>query len=438
MSRIGINQQAVIDFLTTNTSATEQELKNLLIGKNYKKVIEEMMRRGMLNVSATSGHYVLPRDLYKCFEKSATRGNANKTSKKKVKSNSEKEEDDYSQNEFQKRITISDSCSRQKENETVNLFEFTYCFLKDIVEEYWQSLSSDEFTEVRADELINNYLNTANATNDLNDVFKELCSSLQTSSMLNNVIGFYRPERQRGIRNALFDFDVIRVANLESYDTVYERLRDNLAELGINFGDSWDLYAKGVYSGAKFIARFSTYEELISSIQNFENYPNNTKHLSFPEYQKKHTYSKEGVEPKATDGVYKIPLMGDVIALNWMKEIGLNNGKPDTHILDVFVECQVLPGGNRANLVGPCEQLLEDMAERYGLNDTYNNYGVYALDKAVWLCCSGHFYRHLNKKYSPEYRIPNGITIQNTGWKQLKKRYLVEMMIAKHNGELQL
>ena len=434
------NQQDVIDILSENPDGlSEDVLKPEMKRRNNAKSFEPTT---VLKAMIKNGKIVFYNGVYKLSNSNSVINNrtsisqTQKTTSKKV--TAEEDDFDYSNKEFKKRIIITGVNSKPKIKPTMNLFTFSYNFLKGIVRDYWNNLSQNPYTDKAADAIIEGYLTTPNSTNDLNDVFKELCSSLQTSSRLNNVIGFYNPSRKDGISRALFDFDVQSVANLASYECVLENLKNNLTDLNINFGSSWESYSKGIYYGAKFITRFKTYDELIYTINNFKSDNKNQKHLEFQEYQAKLTFNK--YEKESGNDIYeKIPLMGEVIALNWMKEIGINNGKPDTHILDIFVECELLHSGNRNALVSDCESLLEEKAESYGLNKRYNSFGVYALDKVIWLCCSGHFYRHLNKKYNlKNYPIPNGVSISDSGWKNLKKKYLVEMMIAINNGELQL
>lgn len=404
------NQEEVIRILNLRANKAMKKtdlVKELNEWKNAKnfnanKVLNPLLGQGC--ISLIEGNVILNFEPQK-----NVRGNDKKKTYKKGGETSK----------IEKHMMLNDTIEKKSIGKPMNLFDFSKKF---IIEQTMKHFTDKTRSDVEL--MIDNYLSVTNATKDLDSVFKELCSSLQTSAAKNNTIGFYRRERHDKFKEAFMDYDVNEIAKLNESD-IYDKLSKEFSSFNnIDLDNqAWQLYIKGVTKGAKIISKFQNYDELVKFINSFENDPRNTKHYSFSKYQKN------------CKGEYKIPLMGEVIANNWLKEIGFNLGKPDTHILGVFVECGILEPGDRVDLIDDCNEMFKKLTDKYKLDEKYNNVGTYALDKVIWLCCSGHLYRD-DCRLKPKYKKDELITFDGIEWPNIKKIYIQELLISIANGSV--
>lgn len=232
--------------------------------------------------------------------------------------------------------------------------------------------------------ILDDYVDRPNAMSPagiitLDSIFKELCSSISTSNMRNGVINFYDPIKQAQLSRILHGYNVHTVATTMTEADIYHEFDMAFGLTGRAHVTTWHLYAKGIYEGANFINSFPTEIDLFRYIRL---YPA-THHGSI---WQKHT---------------GITLMGPVIADNFLKEIGLVHlCKVDTHIVDFLLAIapqvamttgiHLVPGS--PTFEADCQSAMSFLAHSYGIT-------VYKLDKMIWLCCSGHYYRHSNRKY---------------------------------------
>lgn len=85
---------------------------------------------------------------------------------------------------------------------------------------------------------------------------------------------------------------------------------------------------------------------------------------------------------------YEIDGIGFSLACDFLKELGcVQYGKPDTHIKDIFIELGLLTGASKYSSKADylALKIIDDLAALNGVTS-------YAVDKILWLVCSGNYY----------------------------------------------
>ena len=244
---------------------------------------------------------------------------------------------------------------------------------------------------VRAGEIVDEYINLSNVTNlTFETILDELASTLQTGQSLPNVIKYL--DRKNQLRAIFRNYNPASLSQVDE-DTLYQECLDAFGTQINTAKQSWMKYIDGMIDGAAILSRFPDVPSFINAINSFP-----AAHgMSFEVYQQ--IMPTAARASKGADG-WKIYGMGNAIACNFLKEIGfVNYIKPDTHIKDVFDAFEITYADDN-----DCLRIGRQLAAQNGVTP-------YAFDRVIWLCCSGHYYRHFTQKLGG-------------GWHSLKPPYL--------------
>lgn len=220
-----------------------------------------------------------------------------------------------------------------------------------------------------------------NKPNSINDIFKAILESAQNTSMSPNVIG----KSISGIKSnidplgiLLFNFNPSKtydkyyhMTDLELFNVIKPSLK-KIPEKQV----LWLRYCKTIISTSKFLKQYKNHDAFYNFIDT--HYQNEQMRLFLPMLLS-----------------FEIDGFGFALACDFLKELGyINYGKPDTHIKDIFLELDLLPKI-------PKNSLKADYLSLKILNDIakMNKTNAYAVDKILWLICSGTLY--LDKNLEP-------------------------------------
>lgn len=206
---------------------------------------------------------------------------------------------------------------------------------------------------------------------DIQALYKELATTLQTGGRMPNVIQFLNPARLPVFSRILHGFDPSAV--ITHYGSWRALLTALVSAFGVLPTETWENYAQGLYTGADLLRPFANKTAFDTFIKSFPKNPSNPKGYDYPEYAGK---VKNGAP-------YRVFGMAYVLACNYLKECGHKSYiKPDTHVLAVCAAIGLCPTGSAS----ACQRACQIRAAKAGVTP-------YALDKVLWLCCSGQFYR---------------------------------------------
>lgn len=237
--------------------------------------------------------------------------------------------------------------------ETKDIYAFSYQYLLEISSGTIEKKDIDEFISVP----------DTKEFASKEDTFEMLLSTLQDFQMFPNIIKY--STRKNRIK------EILRFPNIAYCASL------NPVELGKTFvtefkekkEQRWIRYSKGIVSGAKFLNRFPSFEDLKAFFDRHDESPMEREMLA----------------------VYLSSLIGNMgfaLACNWLKELGyMNYSKPDTHMKDICLTLGLIH--SKEDTIG-CFRAMNEIASS-------DNVEPYRLDKVWWLICSGDFYR-LGKK----------------------------------------
>ncbi len=131
----------------------------------------------------------------------------------------------------------------------------------------------------------------------------------------------------------------------------------------------WLRYCKTIISASLFFSQYKTHNEFYEFIEQY--------------------YFNEKIRPFLPLLIsYEIDGIGFALACDFLKELGyVQYGKPDTHIKDIFLDLGLLKGASKASSKADYLSLkiIDELAEINGVTP-------YAVDKVLWLVCSGNYY----------------------------------------------
>ncbi|ARD45868.1 hypothetical protein [Colwellia sp. PAMC 21821] len=131
----------------------------------------------------------------------------------------------------------------------------------------------------------------------------------------------------------------------------------------------WLRYCKTITSAAKFLSQFETDVNFYEFIDQY--------------------YQDKKIRPFLPMLLsYEIDGIGFALACDFLKELGyVQYGKPDTHIKDIFIELGILIGASKQSSKADYLSLkiIDEIAD-------INDITPYAVDKILWLVCSGNYY----------------------------------------------
>ena len=287
-------------------------------------------------------------------------------------------------------------------NRAYNLYEYSYKYLVE------QTMSLKLVSRVIAEAEIDSYANISNVDYDLargngqiQALYKELATTLQTGYNMPSIIRFL--SRVNDFSDILFAFDPNEVlAHYSDWNELYQALNNRFSIAETN-KKSWEKYTQGLYSGAIFLAEFHDKTEFDEFINSFPENEYNPHRYDYPTY----------ADNVNNGDRYRVLGMAYVLSCNFLKECGhLEYIKPDTHVMDVCTQLGLCPPKNSV----ACQAACRVQAGKAGVSP-------YALDKVIWLCCSGQYYR---------------TSVVRLGSARLKKSFIKELKNAVAAGILVL
>lgn len=213
-------------------------------------------------------------------------------------------------------------------------------------------------------EEIDSFISNADGKcNNLTDVFKIFVVTMQDYQSRPRVINFNARGSQ--IQKILCGFDYQEVLKKYTAASLFHVFEDTFP---INNAQSknntWRQYAISIIDGAKFISRFCSLEEFNRFVNSFST----------------NEYSSEAL-PLVLSA--EIQGMGFALACDFLKEMGfLDYPKPDIHLIEVF------------SSLGLCAKDQLSCYKAMVKTAKSGNMTPYALDKVVWLICTGNYYRY--------------------------------------------
>lgn len=212
------------------------------------------------------------------------------------------------------------------------------------------------------------------------DIFRRLLISGQNRHMMPRVIGFM--QRKDCFEQALWGLKYVeiakeyQIANEHTEKELLLRLKNYISEINNdsieNSRSLWRVYAKFIIKAALFMQKYPGKEVFFTH--------------KLPKNFALHNDIMQGISG-----------IGFTLACDFLKEIGFDTAKPDLHILAFLNEMytqQLEAKKNNLRCILPKNIPLEEAAAVETMNDlaVQNQCSVYALDKLIWLCCSGNYY----------------------------------------------
>lgn len=226
----------------------------------------------------------------------------------------------------------------------------------------------------------------------LQKIFLQLVSSAGNANMLKNVIDF-SAQRSKSRKDEILEA-IVGVKNLASEvfsDKAYrlyleEILAVNLEEAlqrlesksGLIKGDGrclWKRWLNSVQDSASYVLQFNSGNDFGEQFSNID-----SRFLFAGPISIKR----------------KITGIGFALACEALKELGFTQYvKPDTHINDVFVKLDLAKESHSSldtqlNVFDAAIELVQAYNSKQGNSGQIT---AYELDKLIWLCCSGNFYK---------------------------------------------
>lgn len=206
-----------------------------------------------------------------------------------------------------------------------------------------------------------------NGVLDIRYLFLRFCFHAQNATVISGVIKF--EDNYQTISDITHNFDINYV--LVSYSNYRDIATELSSKLNKPLGKTIVRYAKAIYSAAKYLNQFPTYNTFIDA------------HLHYGE-----------LAPTAIG--YNVDGMKDTLACDFLKEVDARFDicKPDVHVkkcISRFCDLESATGDRllylvRKNCTHICDQI-NALIPGLGLT-------VYKLDKMLYLICTEHFYMH--------------------------------------------
>ena len=212
------------------------------------------------------------------------------------------------------------------------------------------------------------------------DMMRMLAMVLQNRRHLPNEIGFIK--NLSTFKKVLHNFDVEYISNSVPANLLNDFIHEGIVS---SVNRDWCNYCIGLVDAAYYLV---------------------THFTTFPSYCMEAQFNPD----RTIKELSSIKGIGEALARNFLKEIGVDTCKPDSHLKDIFGACEGLDSKSIPNSL--CVSLLHQKAAAANVSD-------YQLDKILWLICSGNYYHQ-------------GLKISK-GKKQLKKRFIDGLLEAIKN-----
>jgi hypothetical protein len=210
--------------------------------------------------------------------------------------------------------------------------------------------------------------------NTLNQIYKSILISAENVQMSPNVIGKSISGKKGNIKplkTLLFNFNPHKT--FEEYkgyspEELFEIIKPKLIKIPEKV-ILWERYCKTIISAATFLNQFKNHQKFYEFIDAYND--DNKMRPFLPMYLS-----------------FEIDGLGYALSCDFLKEMGyINFGKPGTHIKDIFIELRFLTNISKNSL--KADYFSFKLIERIAKN---NKTTPYAVDKLIWLICSGNFY----------------------------------------------
>lgn len=210
----------------------------------------------------------------------------------------------------------------------------------------------------------------------INRLYQSLLESAQNLQMSPNVIGKAISGTKGDIRplcDVLYKFspeEVIEHYGELTAETLFEKIRPTLHRAPNHEKNTlWVRYCKTILSSANFLSQFSDHNQFYEFVDQY--------------------YNDERIRPFLPMLLsYEVDGIGFALSCDFLKELGyVQYGKPDTHIKDIFIELGLLKGASKQSSKADYLSLriIDEIADINGVTS-------YAVDKILWLVCSGNYY----------------------------------------------
>jgi hypothetical protein len=237
-----------------------------------------------------------------------------------------------------------------------------------------------------SNEQINNFISKPDfKCTDLKSVYGAFVSTIQDYQSRPRVINYAK--RKTEIDSILCNLDYKEVLNKYNPESLLSAFSSVFPIKNIESkSNTWRQFSISLIDGARFLSSFTSYEDFDGFIKMFS----------------KNSYTKEALPLMLGKEIHG---MGLALACDWLKELGyLDYPKPDLHLIDVFYRT-----GLADNNPWSCFKATIKAAEE-------GNMTPYALDKIIWLICTGNYYRY------------------NVKAKPLKEEFILSVISNKFNG----
>lgn len=217
-------------------------------------------------------------------------------------------------------------------------------------------------------------------------ILKQLCTSLQNYYTMPSIIKFNKSDEAHAkIGEALYDFDLEKAAKeYQNWESIYKALTGVDSKEVFTNKDSWEKYAKGLYTGMKFLNSthdFANNKTGVEIIQEFVN-------MDTPDEITDDIIKRMGHIHKNVHGI-RLALTCD-----WLKECGcLWLAKPDTHTMKVY---RCITNTEKEKVEIETIRYFLDWAKllREKNDEKYNDITAHKIDRIIWLLSTRRFFMH--------------------------------------------
>ena len=256
-------------------------------------------------------------------------------------------------------------------------------------EEYFRNVAKNEhgLTDQQIEEYMTPTLTLKDETGnrDMSFLFRRLSYHLQNQSITRNVIKF--DANYGKLKNLICGFDVAAFLNkYASEDEFYEEFIKVFPQSSntVNISQSKRcIYSKGVYSAAKMLKRFNSYDDFIDKLKKYDDFA--------PEYLSLNVIG-----------------FGSALPCDFLKELDSDFDvcKPDVHVKTCIKELTKIPDSIKgARFDYDVRVKVHEIAEEASKKSNDPSMTTFKLDKMIFLICSNVFYKTEDKNNtSPMYR----------------------------------
>ena len=219
---------------------------------------------------------------------------------------------------------------------------------------------------------VKNKLPDEPTSNSLDRIFCRICFHSQNGRMISGVINYNK--NHTSISDITYGFKPNKVlSNYKNSDEIFKKLLDKITHKKDNT-QTLERYSKTIYSGAKFVSQFKSYESFIEKL------------LSYDEFAPAYVmYNVVGMKTLAYDFLKELDSRFDIC-------------KPDLHLVACMQTLFGVPEMSDQNSLNyhvsrMCKEVANNISQAIG-----KRVSTYMLDKMLYLVCTETFYDDDNIK----------------------------------------